>query len=857
MKKRVFVIDGNSLIHRAFHAITPLINKEGQATHAVYGFLKMLLRLIKDENPDGIAVAFDIGKTFRHKMYREYKAKRKKTDKDLSSQFPILKNILKYMKIPVLAVEGFEADDILGAVACKGKAAGDHIYVVTGDKDSLQLINNDVTVYLTKKGLSQIEKLDILTLKETFGLDPFQIIDMKGLQGDVSDNIKGVPGIGKKTALKLITTYGNLEEIYKHLDDLGGRLKENLIKYKEEAFFCRDLATIHCDIPIFYDAYPFDLTLSNKKALRKLFLALEFKSLLSEFEIENIKDEKSMISIIKPVVHYEANAFIEDLERLEGENWTLYLELNESQEISLCSIYNGEKPITLKESFPMPNVTKSIASCLFRKSGNFISFNSKPLFHLLLAEFKNIDSFRFDDIKLMAYIAHSKKIYNIDSFMSDFMGTKVDKDYYTQNLWYIYKVVKKQLGEKNVLHIYDNIEKPLLSILCRIEHHGIVIDYEALKKMESEIKKKIKSLTEDIFILAGEEFNINSSQQLGEILFKKLELSPFKKNKTGYSTNQEILGKLEYKHPIIKLLLEYRKVTKLFNTYIKGLLILADKDRVIHTTYNQTVVATGRLSSENPNLQNIPIRMKEGRLIRKAFVPVNTKNYFLSADYSQIELRVLAHISGDKNLQSAFLNGEDIHIKTASEIFGVPINEVTKDMRRKAKAVNFGIVYGISDFGLSRDLDISIEESGLYIEKYFSRYPGVRRWIDEMLIEARKTLKVNTLAGRYRLLPDLKSSNYTVRSGAERMAINMPIQGTAADLIKIAMIYINDALITEALESVIVLQVHDELIFEVPEKEIDRMKVLVVDKMSNAMKLDVPLEMDIKIGKNWYDMNEL
>ncbi|AMP21035.1 hypothetical protein AZF37_07550 [endosymbiont 'TC1' of Trimyema compressum] len=857
MKKRIFIIDGNSLIHRAFHAMRSLMNKEGQATHAVYGFLKMLLRLIKDENPDGMAVAFDIGKTFRHEAYKEYKAQRKKTDEDLVSQFPILKDVLKYMGIPILTAKGFEADDVLGTVACKGKATGDHVYVVTGDKDSLQLIDNDVTVYLTRKGLSQIEKLDVLTLKETSGLDPDQVKDIKGLQGDASDNIKGVPGIGEKTALKLITAYGDLEGVYNHLDDLKGKVKENLIKYKDEAFFCRDLATIHCDVPISYDAYPFGLALGNKEALKKLLLELEFKSLLGEFGIENAEDEKAMIPIIEPVVHYEINTFLKDLEGLEGTQWTLYLKLNELQEISLCSIYNGKKPITLEVSFPMPAVTEAVVSSLLRKGGNFISFDSKPLFHLFLAESKKITSFKFYDLRLMAYIVHPEKTYNIDSFMSAFMGAEVDKAYYTQNLWHIYEIIKKQLEEGNVFSVYNNIEKPLLPILCQMEHHGVALNRETLKKMESEIEEKISGLSHDIFALAGEEFNINSPQQLGKILFEKLELPPLKKTKTGYSTNQEVLEKLEDKHPIITLILEYRKVTKLFNTYIQGLLTLTDKDRVVHTTYNQTVAVTGRLSSENPNLQNIPIRMKEGRLIRKAFVPVNARNYFLSADYSQVELRVLAHISGDKNLQSAFLNGEDIHTKTASEVFDVPMSEVTKDMRRKAKAVNFGIVYGISDFGLSRDLNIPMEESKLYIEKYFSRYPDVRRWIDETLMEAKKTLKVSTLTGRYRLLSDLKSSKCMVRSGAERMAMNAPIQGTAADLIKIAMIHINDALIAEALESVMVLQVHDELIFEVPENEIDKMKVLIADKMSHAMTLDVPLELDMKIGKNWYDMEEL
>ena len=680
---------------------------------------------------------------------------------------------------------------------------------------------------------------------------------MKGLQGDASDNIKGVPGIGEKTAFKLITTYGDLEGVYDHLDDLKGKVKKNLIQYKDEAFFCRDLATIHCDVPVPYDGYPFGLTLGNKEALKELLLKLEFKSLLGELGIEEGEYKKEMIPLIEPVVHYEGDTFLKELEGLAGTQWTLYLELNELNEISLCSIYNGEKPITLEGSFPMPAVTEAIVSGLLKKHGNFVSFDSKPLFHLFLAESKETTSFVFEDLRLMAYIVHPEKTYTIDGFMSAFMGAEVDKSYYTQNLWHIFEVLKKQLEEGDVLSVYNNIEKPLLPILCQMEYHGVAIDRETLKKMESEIEERINCLSHDIFALAGEEFNINSPQQLGKILFEKLELPPLKKTKTGYSTNQEVLEKLEDKHPIIILLLEYRKVTKLFNTYIQGLLGLTDKDRVIHTTYNQTVAVTGRLSSENPNLQNIPIRMKEGRLIRKAFVPVDERNYFLSADYSQVELRVLAHISGDKNLQSAFLNGEDIHTKTASEVFDVPMNEVTKDMRRKAKAVNFGIVYGISDFGFSRDLNIPMEESKIYIEKYFSRYPDVRRWIDETLIEAKKTLKVSTLTGRYRLLPDLKSSKYMVRSGAERMAMNAPIQGTAADLIKIAMIHINQALIAEGLHSIMVLQVHDELIFEVPENEIERMKVLTADKMSHAMDLDVPLKLDMKIGKNWYDMEDI
>lgn len=856
MKKRVFIIDGNSLIHRAFHAMRPLTNKDGQATHAVYGFLKMLLRLLKDEAPDGLAVAFDIGKTFRHEAYKDYKGQRKPTDPDLRSQFPILKDVLAAMGIPILTSEGFEADDILGTVGCKGTAAGDHVYVVTGDKDSLQLIDDQVTVFLTRKGLSEIEKLDVPALMETFGLRPEQVKDMKGLQGDASDNIKGVPGIGEKTAFKLVTAYDNLEGVYEHLDELKGKVKENLITYKEEAFFCRDLATIHCDVPVEYDGYPFGLERGDKVALRELLLQLEFKSLLKEFGLDE-EEAQAMVPIIEPVVHYELESFLEAFDSLSGKEWTFYIEQNEMGEISLCSLYNGEIPLTFEVSFPMPATTKTLIEAVAKKKGLFISFETKPLFHLFLRDSVAYDQFEFDDIRLMAYILHPEKNNGIDAFLASYMGADVEKAYYTQNLWHLYDVLKKQLIEGDVMSVYTTIEKPLLPILCEMEHHGVAMNKEELTQMGRAIEEKIEGLSHDIFALAGEEFNINSPQQLGKILFEKLELPPLKKTKTGYSTNQEVLEKLQEKHLIIPLLLDYRKYTKLFNTYIQGLMVLIETNRIIHTTYNQTVAVTGRLSSENPNLQNIPIRMKEGRLIRRAFVPVDEKNYFLSADYSQVELRVLAHISGDKNLQSAFINGDDIHSKTASEVFDVPMSEVTKDMRRRAKAVNFGIVYGISDFGLSRDLDIPIAESKVYIEKYFQRYPEVRRWIDDTLIEAKKTLKVSTLTGRYRLLPDLKNSNYMVRSGAERMAMNAPIQGTAADLIKIAMIHIEKAIKEAGLTSIMVLQVHDELIFEVPEKEIEAMTLLVKDKMIHAMALDVPLVVDMKIGKNWYDMEDI
>lgn len=853
LDKKIIIIDGNSLLHRAYHGMRPLTNKDGEYTHGIYGFLRMLETLVKDEKPDGLGVAFDVGRTFRHDLCDHYKAGRKETAPELKSQFPLLKEALRYMGIPVLEAEGFEADDILGTVGKIGTENKDNIILVTGDKDAFQLINNYTTLYLTRKGLSEIEKLNPEKLMEDYGFTPKQAIDIKGLQGDPSDNIKGVPGVGAKTALSLIQQYGNIEDIYENIEDLKGKVKENLIKYKEEAFFSRYLGTINQEVPIDYNHLEYSIDqLGDKEKLIELFKRLEFNNVFKD--LVEVEKEEATYKICETC--YGHVEFIEAFNKIKGNLVILDIRID-NQDILSVEAFDGERHIKYDVEFINPLTTDLFLEAMINKKCRYVFFDTKSIYHLLLNNGKDIYSLEFEDISLLAYVIYPERNFTRDNVVKEFIGSDGDNQYYCQQLYIIFELLNKKSVEEGVYGVYKDIEKPLSPILAKMEVHGVGLDREYLKTMEKEVVEKIGYLTNNIWKMAGTEFNINSTQQLGKILFENLKLPAWKKTKTGFSTNQEVLEKLYDKHEIIPLILEYRKLTKLHSTYIEGLLAITKDSNIVHTTYNQTVAVTGRLSSENPNLQNIPIRLTEGRLIRKAFKPVSDGNLFLCADYSQIELRILAHMSGDEGMISAFQSGQDIHRKTASEVFGVDYDSVDSDMRRKAKAVNFGIVYGLSDFGLSRDLDIPMAEAKEYIEKYFKRYPKIRTWIENTILEAKNTLKVYTLTGRYRLLSDLKSSQYQVRSAAERMAMNAPIQGTAADMIKIAMIKVDDRLRKENLKSKVVLQVHDELILEVEALELEIIKDLIRVEMASAMELSVPLVVDLKVGENWYMVEEV
>lgn len=853
LNKKIIIIDGNSLLHRAYHGMRPLTNKDGEYTHGVYGFLRMLENLIKDEKPDGLGVAFDVGRTFRHDLCDYYKAGRKETAVELKSQFPLLKEALRYMGIPVLEAEGFEADDILGTVGKIGTENKDNIILVTGDKDAFQLINDYTTLYLTRKGLSEIEKLNPERLMDDYGFTPKQAIDIKGLQGDPSDNIKGVLGVGAKTALSLIQQYGNMEGIYEHIEDLKGKVKENLIKYKEEAYFSRHLGTINQDIPIDYNHLEYSIEqLGDKEKLIELFKRLEFNNVFKDL----VEVEQEETTYTECETCYGQIEFIEAFNKIKGDMVILDIRID-NQDILSVEVFDGEKHLKYDVEFINPLTTDLFLEAMINKKCKYVFFDTKPIYHLLLNNGKDIYSLEFEDISLLAYVIYPERNFTKDNVVKEFIGSDGDKQYYCQQLNIIFELLNNKAVEEGVYGVYKDIEKPLSPILAKMEVHGVGLDREYLKTMEKEVVEKIGYLTNNIWKMAGSEFNINSTQQLGKILFENLKLPAWKKTKTGFSTNQEVLEKLYDKHEIIPLILEYRKLTKLHSTYIEGLLAITKDSNIVHTTYNQTVAVTGRLSSENPNLQNIPVRLTEGRLIRKAFKPVTDGNLFLCADYSQIELRILAHMSGDEGMISAFQSGQDIHRKTASEVFGVEYDSVDSDMRRKAKAVNFGIVYGLSDFGLSRDLDIPMAEAKEYIEKYFARYPKIRTWIENTILEAKNTLKVYTLTGRYRLLSDLKSSQYQVRSAAERMAMNAPIQGTAADMIKIAMIRVDNRLREENLKSKVVLQVHDELILEVEAEELEIIKDLIRVEMASAMDLSVPLVVDLKVGENWYMVEEV
>lgn len=861
MDKKIIIIDGNSLLHRAYHGMRPLTNKEGEYTHGVYGFLRMLETLIRDERPDGLGVAFDIGKTFRHEQYEDYKAGRKETAEELRSQFPLLKDALSYMGIPVLSAEGYEADDILGTVSRLGTENGDQVILVTGDKDAFQLIGPNTTLYLTRKGLSDIEKLDEAALFGKYGFTPSQARDIKGLQGDASDNIKGVFGVGAKNALNLVSRYGSLEGIYEHVDELKGKLKENLLAGKEDAFFARELGTIHQEVPIEYNHLEYPPENGDKAKLIELFRRLEFKNVFRDYVAEDPSGTRGEDPageegrFCKPLAADSLGAFLEAFDDLKAESLTLWLDID-GRDIREIQLYDGTTALEYQPDLVGSASTETLLDALRERKHRYSLYDTKTAYHLFLDNGRDIDGLDFEDLSLLAYVIYPERKYTLTNFFRDILGGEGERPFYSQYLRLAEGILRQKSLEEKVDGVYEDIEKPLSPILARMEDHGIGLDRELLQEMERDMQEKIGHLRRKICAIAGEEFNINSTQQLGQVLFDKLKLPAWKKTKTGYSTNQEVLEKLYDQHEIVPLILDYRKLTKLYSTYVEALLQATREDRIIHTTYNQTVAVTGRLSSENPNLQNIPVRMTEGRMIRKAFGPVTEGNLLLCADYSQIELRILAHMSGDEGLIDAFRSGLDIHRKTAGEVFGVPYDEVDPSLRRAAKAVNFGIIYGLSDFGLSRDLNIPIPEAKSYIEKYFMRYPKIREWIDRTLREAKESLKVYTLTGRYRLLPELKSSQFMVRSAAERMAMNAPIQGTAADLIKIAMIHVQDKLEEAGLQSRLMLQVHDELILEVPPQEMEAAKDLVRREMETAMEFKVPLVVDLKVGANWHDVEE-
>lgn len=842
--KKVVLVDGNNLMFRSYFATlysgSTLRNKKGFPTNAIYGFVNMINKIISEEKPMYMAVAFDIGKTFRHEKYDYYKGKRDNTPDELKEQFPIAKQILTAMNIKYFELQGYEADDIIGTFSKKCEQDDDFkALIVSSDKDLLQLITDQTEVKLLKT--KDYIRMDYKTFYDTYGIEPIKMIDLKALMGDASDNIPGVKGIGEKTALKLLTTYGSLSSIYEHIDEIKGSVKDKLIQDKDNAYMSYDIATIYKDVPLNVELEELAYIPKDKNELYKIYNELEFYSLIKE---SNNKEENS--NNIENI-----NYINKSKQEINDDIISLYIDLDNNNyhnaNILGFAIYNNSI------SSYIPYTKDTDLSFLNKK---IYTYDYKRLYVSLKKNNLTIPTCLFDTM-IGAYLVN----YNIKddiSYLAKQMGYEIDNSSKENSeinkakfVYDTYNTLMDMMQKENVMTLYNDIEFPLVTVLAKMEMNGIKVEKEVLFEMKDEILKRIEEVSQIIYNMAGVEFNISSPKQLGDILFEKLGLPHAKKNKTGYSTDISVLEKLR-DYPIVEYIIEYRTLYKLYTTYIEGILNSISSDGKIHTIYTQTVARTGRLSSIEPNLQNIPIRYELGRLIRKAFVPLDN-SILMSCDYSQIELRVFAHLSKVPELVMAFVNDMDIHTKTAMDIFHVKEEEVTKDMRRKAKAVNFGILYGISSYGLSEDLNIKPKEAKEFINKYFETYPGVKEYMDKEIEEAKKNGYVKTIMNRKRIIEELHSSNHVVRSMGERMALNTPIQGSSADILKMAMIKIDKYFEDNNIKSTMLLQVHDELIFNVIKEEEEEVRKIVSNIMENIIKLDVPLKVSIEEGNNWYE----
>ena len=842
--KKVVLVDGNNLMFRSYFATlysgSTLRNKKGFPTNAIYGFVNMINKIISEEKPMYMAVAFDIGKTFRHEKYDYYKGKRDNTPDELKEQFPIAKQILTAMNIKYFELQGYEADDIIGTFSKKCEQDDDFkALIVSSDKDLLQLITDQTEVKLLKT--KDYIRMDYKTFYDTYGIEPIKMIDLKALMGDASDNIPGVKGIGEKTALKLLTTYGSLSSIYEHIDEIKGSVKDKLIQDKDNAYMSYNIATIYKDVPLNVELEELAYIPKDKNELYKIYNELEFYSLIKE---SNNKEENSNNT-------ENINYINKSKQEINDNIISLYIDLDNNNyhnaNILGFAIYNNSV------SSYIPYTKDTDLSFLNKK---IYTYDYKRLYVSLKKNNLTIPTCLFDTM-IGAYLVN----YNIKddiSYLAKQMGYEIDNSSKENSeidkakfVYDTYNTLMDMMQKENVMTLYNDIEFPLVTVLAKMEMNGIKVEKEVLFEMKDEILKRIEEVSQIIYNMAGVEFNISSPKQLGDILFEKLGLPHAKKNKTGYSTDISVLEKLR-DYPIVEYIIEYRTLYKLYTTYIEGILNSISSDGKIHTIYTQTVARTGRLSSIEPNLQNIPIRYELGRLIRKAFVPLDN-SILMSCDYSQIELRVFAHLSKVPELVMAFVNDMDIHTKTAMDIFHVKEEEVTKDMRRKAKAVNFGILYGISSYGLSEDLNIKPKEAKEFINKYFETYPGVKEYMDKEIEEAKKNGYVKTIMNRKRIIEELHSSNHVVRSMGERMALNTPIQGSSADILKMAMIKIDKYFEDNNIKSTMLLQVHDELIFNVIKEEEEEVRKIVSNIMENIIKLDVPLKVSIEEGNNWYE----
>lgn len=876
MANKLVLIDGNSIVYRAFFALPLLNNDKGVYTNAVYGFTTMLMRILEEEQPTHMLVAFDAGKTtFRHASYKEYKGGRQKTPAELSEQFPITREVLNAFNIAHYELPMYEADDIIGTLAKQGREKKWDVKVISGDQDLLQLVTDEVTVDLTKKGISDVDSFTPAFLEEKMGVRPDQIIDLKAFMGDSSDNIPGVPGVGIKTATKLLQEHETLDGVYEALENISGKkLKENLETYKEDALLSQQLVTIDVETPVevnvtdtVYEGY-------DTQALIAMFKDLGFQSLVQRISGEN-PDEMEPLKEISFTIAQEVSA-----DHFSGNDAVLIEMMGNSyhtEDILAIGIARNDTitvlPIDValeSDIFKQWAADEKQKKIVFDTKQTIVALKNRGIdmkgivFDMVLASYLMNPAENNHDIPSIAHrlgrtdVQYDEAVYGkgakqkVPAFeaLAEHVARKVAIIDQLQD------ELVAGLQENNQYELYTELEMPLAPILAQMEHTGIRVDVDTLKKMGQDLDERLKTIEQDVIADAGEEFNVNSPKQLGVILFEKLGLPVVKKTKTGYSTAAGVLEQLADEHPIIPRILMYRQLKKLHSTYIEGLLkVVHPKTHKIHTRFNQALTQTGRLSSIEPNLQNIPIRLEEGRKIREAFIPEADDMVIFAADYSQIELRVLAHIAQDEKLIEAFNDQIDIHTQTAGNVFHVPYEEVTSEMREQAKAVNFGIVYGISDYGLSQNLGITRKEAKDFIDRYFAIYPGVKQYMEEIVQQAKHDGYVSTLMNRRRYVPEITARNFNVRSFAERTAINTPIQGSAADIIKQAMIDLEHALKDEQLEARILLQVHDELILEAPTKEIERLKILVTEVMEQTVSLIVPLQVDYTYGKSWYDAN--
>ncbi len=900
-RKKLLLIDGNSVLYRAFYGVPLLSTASGEYTNAIYGFSTMLLKLLQDEQPSHVAVAFDKGKmTFRHAFFPEYKGKRQSTPPELIGQFPMARDLLSHFRIPSLELESYEADDIIGTLATQAGEKNYEVFVISGDKDLFQLVSERITAGMTRKGTTDVVRYDPGAILERYGLAPTQIIDLKALMGDSSDNIPGVPGVGEKTAIKLLTQYGTVEEVLAHATEVSGaKLQERLRDNHELALLSKQLATIDRTVPLATSLDELVYRGYDLAELSEAFRRYEFRSLLARIEKENHAvsgkadggdglhplrgSEMGQTSVAEQVIETVSLSQLSDRMKSMGERCALLFDL---QGVYQTGDWKGMAvagkdgafyvPIS-EEQLHVDSERAALRAILQNKQLVKVVYDAKAIMvHSVSLGLANevLETIApvFDTL-LVTYLIHTSDgeptLLNViekaqlDAKTPEWVRMGIEKGgsmrsaalvYCAARLYAGYETLRADLSTYQLLTLYEELELPLAAVLAKLELYGVKVDTECLREIGAELATGIERLTGEIYALAGVEFNINSPKQLGEILFEKMGLPPVKKTKTGYSTSADVLEKLAPHSDIVTHILHYRQLTKLQSTYVEGLLrVVRQPQSRVHTSFHQAMTATGRLSSADPNLQNIPIRMEEGRRLRSAFVPSHAKWVMLSADYSQVELRILAHLSQDEALIEAFLADMDIHTRTASDVFEVAPEDVTSLMRRQAKAVNFGIVYGISDYGLSQNLNISRAQAAQFIEQYFAKFPGVKRYMAESVQKARDLGYTETLLGRKRYLPQIHSRNFNERSFAERTAMNTPIQGTAADVIKVAMVRLLRDMKTEGFEGEMLLQVHDELIFECPVDELTSLTELVRRQMEGAATMSVPLKVDVHSGATWYD----